>query len=169
MDTLINYRSNESVDYKEFEHPDFKLEVPVDWVNVPSSIFEAVFVMPPFPEGSGTNVSISITKAINPFSMYEVADKLKAMQQEQYPDYQIHDEGVIPYPTRQGYGRYYTWTNTDQQLPLVQSQLIFMTDSGYESAVLTATRPALLPEQDIETFNSVYTHMAATFRFNNET
>lgn len=154
------------MDYKHFEHSDFALDVPTNWLNIPSSIFQAVFVMPPFPEGPGVNVSVSITKGVKATSIYEVADKLKAMQQEQYPDYQIRDEGVVEYRMMQGFGRFYTWENTDEQLAIAQSQLIFMNDSGLNAAVLTATRPASLAEQDIETLNSVYSHMAATFTFN---
>ncbi len=155
--------------YKQYEHQDFTLEVPTDWLNIPSPTFEAVFVMPPFPNGSGANTSVSITKGINPTSFGDIAGKLKAMQQEQYPDYQIHEEGIIQYPLREGFGRFYTWTNTDEDLSIAQSQLIFITDSHLEAAVLTATRPALLAAQDVEIFNRVYSHMASTFRFNNKT
>jgi hypothetical protein len=156
------------VSYKYFEHSDFTLEVPADWFNVPSSTFELVFVMPPFPEGSGANVSVSITKGINPTSIDEIAGKLKAMQQESYPNYQIYEEGMVAFPSRAGFGRYYTWENTDEQLVIAQSQLIFMAESCLEAAVLTATRPALLVEADIEALNRAFSHMAATFQFNDE-
>jgi hypothetical protein len=153
--------------YKRFEHPDFTLEVPMDWILVPSSVFEAVFVMPPFPDGPGSNVSVSITKGIKPTSIYEVADKLKTMQQEQYPNYQVLEEGIVTYPERQGYGRYYTWENTDTQLPIAQSQVIFAAVSGHEIAVLTATRPVDLTTEDVVVLNTVYGHMITTFEFNN--
>ncbi len=156
------------MNYTHFEHPDFTIDVPADWLNIPSPNFEAVFVMPPFPEGPGINLAVAIIRTTVVTSFDEVAENLRAVQRDQYPEYQLHDESVVDFPKRAGFAQYYSWVNPETHLAIAQSQIIFITNSGLLVAVLTCTRPAAMQKPDIKLLDDVFYDMAASFDFTDE-
>ena len=153
------------MEYQHFEHPDFEMDVPADWMTIPSSKFEAVFVMPPFPEGPGINIAISIIKPPQAASFEEVLMDLRAIQETSYPGYQIHDENMLEFPHQPGLAQFYTWENTDTGVSIAQSQIIFITSSGTVVAVLTFTRPLGVDADDVKILDALFYNMASSFVF----
>lgn len=153
-------------DYTVFEHPDFMIHVPSEWENLTLSGFDAVFVVPPFPDGSGANVSISITELTTAISSQELGDQLKAMQQKQYPEYHIIDERPIDLHQLDGFKRSYTWLNTVQNLPIFQFQIVFIDQSGLKACILTATRPLDMEEAEAQALDMSFSEISASFQFN---
>lgn len=153
-------------DYKVFKHPDFTIRVPTDWENITLSGFEAVFVVPPFPDSSGANVSISILDFTKATFFQEVGDQLKTLQQGQYPEYHIIDEKIINLHQLDGFKRSYTWRNTVQDIPISQSQTVLVDPSGFRAYILTATRPSDMNEVEGQALDHAFVEISASFQIN---
>jgi len=151
------------VDYQHFEHPDFAIDVPADWISIPSPKFEAVFVMPPFPEGAGINLSISILKPTAPTTFEQVVSDLRTVQEAEYPGYQIHNETMVDFATQTGFAQFYTWENTGDQIAIDQSQVVFIGATGLAVGILTFTRPSHMEQADIETLDDLFYGLASSF------
>ncbi|MBZ0307122.1 MAG: DUF1795 domain-containing protein [Anaerolineae bacterium] len=154
--------------YTVFEHRDFTLSVPSDWQNLTLSGFDAVFVVPPFPDGSGANVSVSVLEFTKVTSLQEVSDPLKVFQQGQYPEYHIIDERPFNLDQTNGFKRTYTWRNTAQDMSIAQFQVIFIDDSGYKAYILTATRPLDMESTEAQLLDQTFSEISASFSFNHE-
>lgn len=153
--------------YQVFEHPDFTIHVPTAWENISLSGFEAVFVVPPFPDGPGANVSISILEFTKVMSLQEVSDQLKTLQQRQYPEYHMVDEQGINLHQIDGFKRSYTWLNTAQNIPIAQFQIIFLGSSRLKAYILTATRPSNMDEVEGQAIDRAFAEISETFQINN--
>lgn len=152
--------------YQVFAHPDFTIRVPTAWENISLSGFEAVFVVPPFPDGPGANVSISILEFTKVMSLQEVSDHLKTLQQGRYPEYHLIDEQPINSHKMDGFKRSYTWLNTAQNIPIAQFQMIFLGASGLKAYILTATRPANMDEAEGQAMDTAFAEISASFQIN---
>ncbi len=155
------------MDYQHFEHPDFEIDIPSDWITIPSSRFEAVFVMPPFPEGPGINIAISIIKVGKPTTSEEVVRDLRAVQESDYPGYQIHDEHMLEFPNQSGFAQFYTWENTEDDIAIAQTQIIFLSQSALKIGILTFTRPLLVNKDDVKILDALFYNVASSFMFRN--
>lgn len=153
------------MDYQHFEHPDFEIDIPSDWLSIPSSRFEAVFVMPPFPEGPGINIAVSIIKVGKPTSFEEVVADLRAVQEAQYPGYQMHDDHLLEFPNHTGFAQFYTWENTEDDIAIAQTQIIFLSQSALKVGILTFTRPLNVNKEDVKVLDALFYNMASSFQF----
>ena len=149
--------------FVQFEHTDFAVQVPADWILVPSPQFEAVFVVPPFPEGSGANISVAIIPSEDQTSLPEIADALKATQEGSYPHYHVIAEDLLELGHTMAFRRVYTWVNTVQDLPILQIQLVFVDDSGHTGAVVTGTRPQYRDDPEPERLDHALHAAAMSF------
>jgi hypothetical protein len=153
------------VEYQHFEHPDFEIDIPAGWMKIPSSRFEAVFVMPPFPEGPGINIAITIIKVSKPTSFEEVVTDLRRVQEADYPGYQIHDEHMLEFPNQSGFAQFYTWENTEDHIAIAQTQIIVLSQTALKVGILTFTRPLNVNKEDVKILDALFYNMASSFMF----
>jgi hypothetical protein len=140
----------------------FRVRVPSDWLQTASSEFEAVFIAPPVENGPGSNVAITHALLKPGASLKTLSDAMRQMQEAEYPEYQIIEEGDFVGQHLRGFIRRYRWKNTQEDFAIIQFQVFYLA-SQVAVYVLTATRPEHTDLQDVESLDSEFLEIAHSF------
>jgi hypothetical protein len=132
---------------KDFKGPGFSMQVPTDWYITSTHEIQAMFISPPYEDGSQANLMVTINPVEEDVTVQSVAEEARKNQEAQYPAYEVLAEGEIEGTEGKGFHREYEWFNADKELRVHQKQVMLVVNNMLY--VLTTTRPAVEERTEI--------------------
>jgi hypothetical protein len=149
-------------EYKNFQGPTFKLNIPTDWLITSSPDIQAAFVAPAINKGEidvRSNMIVSMRRLKKGVTINAVADAAKSSQEKEYTDYLLLAEKDLTKDGVAGFQRTFKWHKPDKVVGVLQQQTFFQASNMLYT--LTSTRPDIdsLAEIDL-----IFGEMVQTFK-----
>jgi hypothetical protein len=141
--------------YMNFQGPTFHLDIPTDWTITSSPQFQAVFLAPGSGDGLRPNMTISMRPVQEGVTPAAVAEEAAQLQRQRHADFTVLEESSAEEKSPSFFRRF-RWTNTEQQVSVLQAQVYIVYGGLLYIITTTSTGDAAIEES--------FAHMLNTFR-----